>query len=146
MLSDTQFTVTDLFELLRSSELLQQLVEKLEVQLSDEAVVKYLAACAQAIDDDEDDRRILKDAIFVLENNWKPDQKRIAALGSADVWRERAERAEAENVRLAGVAAAEKKAADEIHVALNQLYEDARKVAEERDVAIERLNQMEAPT
>ena len=88
------------------------------------------------------------EALGMIEDPGNDNLARCYVIASdfADVWRERAERAEAENVRLAGVAAAEKKAADEIHVALNQLYEDARKVAEERDVAIERLNQMEAPT
>lgn len=80
---DTQesFTVTNLFELLRSSEVLRELIEKLEVQLSDEAVVKYLTACEQALDAaDEDEKRILKDAIFVLESNWKPSQRILDKL------------------------------------------------------------------
>jgi len=64
------------FQLLRLSETLVTLTQKLEAQFSTGAAVNYLQACIGALDPNEEtEARILRDAIDVLSDRWPSDMK-----------------------------------------------------------------------
>lgn len=61
---------TEPFLLLALSDTLTLLSERLELKLSDSAMVCYMQACMDALDD-EDEKRIIRAAIDVIAENWR---------------------------------------------------------------------------
>lgn len=92
-LLEASVQVSDLFQILQSTELLQEICNKIQIELDDSAIIGYLEGCIQALDSDEEEaERVLRNAIDVLQDIWCRGGKGVAAgilRGRADDLRAR---------------------------------------------------------